>query len=64
MNQQLAYSDALKELEDIVKSIQENQLEIDQLKSAVARAGELIKICKAMLNETDLEIQSILANIE
>ncbi|MGL4410777.1 MAG: exodeoxyribonuclease VII small subunit [Bacteroidales bacterium] len=64
MSQKMTYGEALKELEVIMKSIQDNQLEIDQLKSAVARAGELIKICKSMLHDTDQEIQSILSNIE
>lgn len=60
----LTYTQAIQELDTIVQAIQENRLEIDQLKSAVTRAGELIKICQSQLRETDQEIQTILATLE
>lgn len=60
----ITYTQATKELEQIVQAIQENKLEIDELKLAVTRAGELLAICKKILHETDVELQAIIDKIE
>lgn len=62
--EKITYSQATKELEQIVQSIQENKLEIDELKVAVTRAGELLTICKKILHDTDVELQAIIDKIE
>lgn len=62
--EKMTYTQATKELEQIVQAIQENKLEIDELKAAVTRAGELLAICKKILHETDVELQAIIDKIE
>lgn len=62
--EKMTYAQATKELEQIVQAIQENKLEIDELKLAVTRAGELLAICKKILHETDVELQAIIDKIE
>lgn len=62
--EKMTYAQATKELEQIVQAIQENKLEIDELKVAVTRAGELLAICKKILHETDVELQAIIDKIE
>lgn len=64
MAKKITYADAMSELNMIIDSIQNNKIEIDQLKNSVMRAHDLLKICKKILHETDEEVQSIIDNIE
>lgn len=64
MAKKITYAEAMAELTLIVEAIQNNKIEIDQLKNSVMRARELLKICKTILHDTDQEVQSIIDNIE
>lgn len=55
----MEYKDAMKELEEILADINQNQSDIDQLATKVARASELIKLCKTKLKTTEEQIQTI-----
>lgn len=56
----IKYSEAQKELEDILKKIESGNVQIDELSEMVKRACFLIKLCNAKLKETDTEIKKIL----
>lgn len=58
------YSQAKKELEDIVLAIESGKLDIDALTSSVKRASGLISFCKQKLTKTDEDLQKILDDIE
>ena len=60
---ELTYSQAKKELETIVKSIESGELDVDLLTDKVKRASELIAFCKEKLTKTDNELQKILDQI-
>jgi exodeoxyribonuclease VII small subunit len=60
----MKYSEAKNELQQIVQSIESNELDIDALTDKVKRAAELITLCKEKLTKTDKELQKILKNIE
>jgi exodeoxyribonuclease VII small subunit len=57
------YTQAKKELEEIVHLIDSEELDMDTLISKVKRASELIAFCKEKLTKTDKELQKILDNI-
>jgi exodeoxyribonuclease VII small subunit len=57
------YSQAKTELQQILQSIESNELDVDALTDKVKRAAELIVICKEKLTKTDQELQKILKNI-
>ena len=59
-NLDISYSDALKELEEILTAIESGDTDIDTLSEQVKRAFVLVKICKAKLKSTDEEISRIL----
>lgn len=59
---QFKYEDAIHELEDIVESMENNELDIDSMATKLMRAQELIKLCKDKLTKTDAEIKKILAD--
>ncbi|MDO4216458.1 MAG: exodeoxyribonuclease VII small subunit [Bacteroidales bacterium] len=60
MEKKLTYTQAMKQLEEIVGQLEDNSLDIDQLADKVKQAQELIKFCRDRLYKTDLEIQKLL----
>ena len=62
MNQEMKYEKAYAELQTIVRQIENDELDIDQMAEQLKRAQELIKLCKDKLTKTDEEIKKILAD--
>lgn len=61
MENAMKYEEALKELEQIVRQMESNELDIDQMGDRLKRAQQLIRLCKDRLTKTDEEIKTILA---
>jgi exodeoxyribonuclease VII small subunit len=61
MENAMKYEEALKELEQIVRQMENNELDIDQIGDRLKRAQQLIRLCKDRLTKTDEEIKTILA---
>ena len=57
----MKYEDSIKELESIVRRLENDELDIDTLATQLKRAQTLIKSCRDKLTKTDEEIKSILA---
>lgn len=57
---QISYSEALQELEEILRSIESADTDIDTLSAKVTRATELIKICRERLLKVEGEVKEIL----
>ena len=62
MNQEMKYEKAYAELQTIVRQMENDELDIDQMAEQLKRAQELIKLCKDKLAKTDEEIKKILAD--
>lgn len=60
----ITYSQALAELEQIVRTIQDENCDIDKLSTYTARAVQLMKICKEKLFKTDQELKSCLEELQ
>ena len=60
MEQTLKYEAAIAELQTIVRKMENDELDIDQMADQLNRAQELIKLCKDKLTKTDIEIKKIL----
>jgi len=63
MKKEIPYTQAIEELEEIVSSIENEDVNVDELSVKVKRAAELIKICKNKLHNTEEEVNSILKEI-
>lgn len=50
----------MRQLEDIVRKLENNELDIDSLGEQLKTAQKLIKLCKDRLDKTDKDIRSIL----
>ena len=55
------YEEAFAELQTIVRKMENDELDIDQMSEQLKKAQELIKLCKDKLTKTDEEIKKILA---
>jgi exodeoxyribonuclease VII small subunit len=56
----LTYTQAVTELEEIVKKMQSPECSIDNLSQYTARSLQLFKVCKAKLTQTDEELKKVL----
>ena len=59
---EIKYEEAVKQLEDIVKQLENGELDLDDMSSELKKAQQLIKICKDRLTKTDEDIKKILEN--
>lgn len=59
MNEEPKYEEALAQLETIVRKMEANEFDIDELAVQLKTAQRLIKFCKDKLTKTEAEIQKI-----
>ena len=52
--------EAVRQLEEIVRKMEDNELDIDEMGEQLKEAQRLIKFCKDRLTKTDEEIKKIL----
>lgn len=60
MKKYFKYEEAVEQLEQIVRKMENDELDIDSLTDELRKAQELIKLCKAKLTSTDAEIKNML----
>ena len=60
----ISYNDAVKEIEEILHQIENEELDIDILSEKVKRVSTLLKLCKKKLQQTENEVQKILDDID
>jgi exodeoxyribonuclease VII small subunit len=60
MSEEMKYEAALAELQTIVRKMENDELDIDQMGEQLKRAQQLIKLCRDKLTKTDAEIKKIL----
>ena len=61
---ELSYSNAMRELQGIVREIEQSSVDVDVLAEKVKRAAFLIKYCKEKLRNADIEVKEALKEIE
>lgn len=59
----MTYTQAITELEEIVKKMQSPECSIDNLSQYTARSLQLLKVCKAKLTQTDEDLRKVLAEM-
>ena len=61
---EINYEDAVRQLEDIVRKMENDELDIDSLSTELKKAQALIKQCKDKLTKTDEEIRQLIGGAE
>lgn len=64
MEKKLNYTDAIRELEEIVREMEQGEITVDALAEKVKRASELIKVCKDKLSSTEADVSKILEDLK
>lgn len=64
MTDPISYADAMAELEAIVARLEEADVDVDVLAGRVARAAELITICRDRIAATRLEVERIVGDLD
>lgn len=59
----LSYDEAIEELNNILSSLQDETLSIDQLTDAIKRASELLESCNSRLTSTEKEVNSVIQKL-
>jgi exodeoxyribonuclease VII small subunit len=64
MSDEIRWADAISELEGILTKLDDDALDVDVLAAQVARAAELIGLCRDRIAKTKLEVERIVGDIE
>ena len=57
------YKEALDEIERIVKKIEGEEIDVDELSTLVKKAADLIKKCKLKLRDTGKDLEEMIAKL-
>lgn len=58
------YADALAELDSILRELEGSDVDVDQLADRVARASELITLCRSKISAAQLRIEQVTADLD
>jgi exodeoxyribonuclease VII small subunit len=61
---QLGYSAALQELDDILRELEGSDVDVDRLAARVARAAQLIALCRERIGAARLHIDEVIADLD
>ncbi len=62
--EELKYGQALEELDQILTAIEEDRFDLDELAEQVDRAAKLIRLCRTRIDATELQIRSIIEELD
>lgn len=61
---EIGYDEALRELEAILVELEDDTVDVDVLGTRVARAAELITLCRGRIDGARMEVERIVADLE
>lgn len=64
IKKELSYKEAIAEIEEILRQIENEEPDVDQLSEKVKRLSALVTWCREKLHNTEEEIEKILKEIE
>jgi exodeoxyribonuclease VII small subunit len=60
----MKYSKAMERLEDIIRKIENEEIDIDELSEKVKEAVGLVKLCKEKVEKAELEVKEVVEAFE
>jgi exodeoxyribonuclease VII small subunit len=61
---ELGYAEAIAELEEILETLDRDDVDVDQLSELVQRAAELIELCRERIGSAKLRIEEVVGALE
>lgn len=62
--EEIAYKDAVEELETILDAIEQDEVDLDVLAEKVERASVLIQLCRQKIVATEEKVSKIISELE
>ena len=62
--EQVSYADAMAELESILAELERDDVDIDHLTERVARAAQLIEVCRTRIESVRLDVTRLVEDLE
>lgn len=60
----LSFTDALEELEGILRRIESEEVDIDRLAAELQRAAVLLELCRGKIRKAEVEVTQIVQRLE
>ncbi len=60
----LSFGAAMQELESILRRVEDDGIDIDELAEELKRAAELLEICRAKIRRAEVEVSQIVQTLE
>ena len=61
---ELGFSEAMEELESVLRRIEGDEIDVDQLGRELGRAAQLLEICRKKIRRAEVEVRQIVEQIE
>ncbi len=61
---ELGYAEAIAELEEILETLDRDDVDVDKLSEHVQRAAELIELCRERISSAKLRIEEVVGALE
>ena len=58
------YAEALRELDGILRELEGSDVDVDRLAERVARASELITVCRDKITTAELQIRQVTTDLD
>ena len=55
----IKYSKALERLEDIIKKIEDEEIDIDDLSDKVKEAAALVNVCREKITKAEIDVKAV-----
>ncbi|RDV38860.1 exodeoxyribonuclease VII small subunit [Bradymonadaceae bacterium TMQ3] len=63
-DESLSYGEAMEELNRILAAIEGDAVDLDELGERVARAAELIRMCREKIDQTEFQVRTIIEELD
>ena len=60
----IKFGDAIDELEGILKRVEGEEIDIDELANELKNASELLEVCRGKIRKAELEVTQIVQSLE
>ena len=61
---ELSFSEAMEELESVLRRIEGDEIDVDQLGRELGRAAQLLEVCRKKIRRAEVEVRQIVEQIE
>ena len=60
----IKYNKAVEKLDEIIRKIESEDIDVDELSVKVKEAVELVKLCKSKIEKAELEVKKVVDSLE